>query len=243
MTEIIIMPKGTVMVEIKNEVKSQSYYNKWAREFVEKTWGKGLNIPIVLYNRKNSGRNGFFRYGYHMLGTVKDYYPIEIKLNTANLKKHDELLDTLKHELCHWYCCVSGLDFDDGDKDFEEQLKLVGARSTHTGDNKEQSLAIQEAVIRSTIKDTKFKIVRQDEIKNIIDMSLALKKWDWMKVLTVYNVYYKDMQVGLIAKCSGNNWIDLLNNDEAVWKPTRKALANELVGRAILYLEKNKEEN
>lgn len=243
MTETIIMPKGTVILELKNEIKSQDFYNEWAKDFVLRTWGKKLNISIVFYSRKNSNRQGFFRYSYRKLGDEREYFPVEIKLNVATLKNNDDLIDVLKHELCHWYCCVSELDFNDGDKDFEEQLKFVGASSTHTTDDTEQSLAIQEAIIRNTIKDTKFKTVKKAEVQNIIDRSLALKKWAWMDVIVVYNVYYKDMQVGLIAKCSGNNWIDLLNNDNAIWKPTRKALANELVGRAILYMEKNKEEN
>lgn len=225
-----------------NEIKTTKYYNEWAREFTKKIWNKELNIPIILFSRRNSSRYGFFKYSYYTCNGKIKYNPIEIKLNLSNLKTNDELIDTLKHELCHWYCCVSGLDFNDGDKDFEEQLNRIGAKSTYTGKNMIRSLAIQKAIINGTDKDTKFKVVAQDDIKYIIEKSIALKKWKWMKVSTVYNVFYKDMQVGMIAKCTGNNWIDLLNNDEATWKPTRKSLAHEIVGRAILYLEKNKEE-
>ena len=221
-----------------NEIKTIKYYNEWAREFTIKQWGMKLNINIELYSRKSS-RQGFLRYSWKNVDNKKSYFPLVIKMNVRAIDGHDEFINVLKHELCHWYCMMAGLNFKDGDKDFEEQLNIVGARSTMTSNDINESLAIQEAIINDALKETKFKTVKQSEIEYIIKKSKALSKWTWLDVITVYNVYYKDMQVGLIAKCSGNTWIDLLEQEKAYWMPTRKGLANQLVGNAIRYM-KNK---
>lgn len=40
--------------------------------------------------------------------------------------------DVLLHELCHWYCSITGKNSRDGSQDFEEELKRIGASSTKT---------------------------------------------------------------------------------------------------------------
>jgi len=100
-----------------------------AQFYAKELWDLDFDLPIVLNGRYKS-----------VMGSVhyKDREgKIPEKLVLAEFLfdgKHNELTldDTLLHELCHWYCSVSGKESRDNSRDFETELYKIGASSTGT---------------------------------------------------------------------------------------------------------------
>lgn len=100
-----------------------------AKFYAKELWGLNFDIPIVLNGRYKS-----------VMGSLhykdgKDKIPEKIMLAEFLFDgKHNELTidDTLLHELCHWYCSVTGKESRDNSRDFETELYRIGASSTGT---------------------------------------------------------------------------------------------------------------
>lgn len=82
-------------------------------------WGEELNVPISV-NYKHKDYLGMF---------VPNRL---IELSSEVVKNEYALVDTLLHELCHWYCYETGLDYDDDEQDFIDEVENTGC--TLTGD-------------------------------------------------------------------------------------------------------------
>src|SRR5699024_6097108 len=81
----------------------------------------------------------------------------------------DEVKDTIRHELCHWYCYTTGLNFRDGDKDFEMMLKYAKAQSSLT--TNKSSKIYQEAIASNQVT----RMGLSDLSYETVDKSLVLK--------------------------------------------------------------------
>lgn len=100
-----------------------------AKFYAKELWGLDFNLPIIL--------NGRYK---NIMGSL--YYkdreakiPEKIMLAGSLFDgKYNELTidDTLLHELCHWYCSISGKQSRDNSRDFEKELYKIGASSTGT---------------------------------------------------------------------------------------------------------------
>lgn len=92
--------------------------NDKARFYTKELWETNLTIPIKINTRLRTTHG---RYCFSHIDLSKNI------LNEGYLVD-----DTLLHELCHWYCHISGKQYDDYSKDFEDELKRIGASSTET---------------------------------------------------------------------------------------------------------------
>lgn len=204
------MLTGTQKLEMVKGIQSQEWYNKYAKQFVWDNWGMRLNVPVKLYNRRN-GMNGFFRF-MRLKEDITSRTPLEIKLNMFK-GNQEEIIGTLKHELCHWYCFVTNKDFSDGDKDFEETLLSVGAPSTY-GRGKEFSKLYQEGVINGTVNSVGFKGMEftqvDDRVYDVVCKGTILDD----KVYTRnyekgYELKYENTVLGYIFKVGAGHWVGI----------------------------------
>lgn len=177
----------------------------FAKQFTLATWGMKLNIPVITYNRE-SNRNGFFWYNKRIMR------PVEIKINLAS-RDNSEILDTLKHELCHWYCFVSGLGFKDGDKDFEGTLLSVGASSTHNR-SKEFSKLYQEGIVNGTVNRVGFKGMKftqvDDRVYGVVCKDTKLDRDSYTGHYEKgYELKYENVMLGYIFKVGNGCWVGI----------------------------------
>jgi len=88
-----------------------------AKFYAKELWGVDFDLHIKV-NKRFKSTLGRFK-------VIDD--DITIDISAALLD--NELLadDILIHELCHWYCYTSGLNFSDGSKDFKRIIRETGA--------------------------------------------------------------------------------------------------------------------
>ncbi len=88
-----------------------------AKFYAKELWGVDFDLPIKV-NKRFKSTLGRFQ-------VIDDNITIDISVALLD----NELLadDILIHELCHWYCYTSGLNFYDGSKDFKRILRETGA--------------------------------------------------------------------------------------------------------------------
>lgn len=85
----------------------------------QKHWKTSVSVPVEFCGRIKA------------LGSFRHREPSKaLKIKIKKGLEGEELIDTLLHELCHWYCFTNGLEYKDGSKDFEDELRRVGATST-----------------------------------------------------------------------------------------------------------------
>lgn len=119
----------------KQKDKYEKELEAYANKFLEKNYNTSLTIPIKISGRLTSS-GGYFKY--QMVDGNR--VPIDIHISERYVASalHDgqegleAILDTLKHELIHYVLCKTGKDFNDGDDEFESELKRlnVGASGT-----------------------------------------------------------------------------------------------------------------
>ena len=105
--------------------------NNAARDLARKYWGLELNVPV-----KENGRLrvalGRAVFTVNRLTGVLTPKHIELSTNLLTNYPDEIIIDVLKHELCHWALAVQGKPNNDGHPVFENELKRIGAHSTHT---------------------------------------------------------------------------------------------------------------
>lgn len=97
-------------------------YNDKAKFYSKELWNIEYDGEVVFNNRLRSSDGRF----------LSEDNIIEFNKALLTLNCKDYIDEVLLHELCHWYCYVSELEWDDGDFDFEEQIYLSGSRPTET---------------------------------------------------------------------------------------------------------------
>lgn len=221
------------------KVLTVKHLEKFAKQFTLDTWGMKLNIPVLTYRREGN-RNGFFRYNKRFMK------PVEIKINLAS-GTNSEIVDTLKHELCHWYCFVSGLNFKDGDKDFEATLNSVGACSTYSRGSDKDKL-YQQAVMNNEITRNGYKGTKFNKVTNPLvafEVMVAGTRFDrryYKRDLSSgFDTIYNGEYIGSIFKVDNGSWVAIDSNgklypsDTEVYAyRTRKRVSELLV---LEYLE------
>src|SRR5699024_306341 len=90
---------------------------QFAQDFAKNELGRELDIPVVEFNRMKC--SGAFRYSGYILHEKTREGALDIRIKLSEETTEEELKGTIKHEVIHWYCYVSYLDYHDGDKDFE----------------------------------------------------------------------------------------------------------------------------
>ncbi|MGJ0146899.1 SprT-like domain-containing protein [Staphylococcus hominis] len=214
-------------------IKTIEYYNEFAKQFVQEMWGQELDIPVEFNNRKRIASGSFDVYTDKHDTQRKGH--VKIDLVSKNLSSHEETIEVLKHELCHWYCYTNHLDFYDGDKDFENELSRVGASSTEFGYlNDKKTQFIQGMTKSNKLKKNGFSDAKYNKIT-------CEKMFDLIKeyspgildtystptsVDNAYEVYYKGQKLCYVFKYYGY-WITLVENgkqDKYKYKTRKKAL-------------------
>lgn len=211
-------------------IRTINFYEEYAKEFTLKTWGQKLNIPVITNNRGK--RAGAFYYRLRPEKTSS-----HIALNFKVIDTHEEAINTLKHELCHWYCFENGLQHKDGSYDFEKKLKEVGARSTHFGyGSNERSEFVQSAVLEGTMtlkgpESMKYKktdagtlITKMQEKKH----PFITKGFPRNYLSSPTEVYYEGEFIGYVFRY-GNKWLSL--DTGLVCYTSRKRMAMELMAK------------
>lgn len=105
--------------------KAEKLMTEFAREFLKNEYGLKLDIPIKV-NPRTSITHGMFYFN------PKDNIAVRISISKSMIEYNEEsfAISTLKHELVHYALFELGLPYHDGDKEFEKELKRVGASST-----------------------------------------------------------------------------------------------------------------
>lgn len=120
-----------------NQTQVEVQLTMYARNFLRDEYEMDMSIPLVLNGRlkRSMGRFMYMREGNR---------PVRVEMNRdfVNNNDIDLILDVLKHELVHYALCYKGMDFSDGDSDFENELSRLGVIS-------------QKDVDKITIKSTK----------------------------------------------------------------------------------------
>ena len=214
-------------------IKTIEYYNEFAKEFTKTTWGRELDIPVEFNNRKRIASGSFVVYTDKNDTQRKGH--VKIDLVSKNLSSHEETIEVLKHELCHWYCYTNHLDFYDGDKDFENELSRVGASSTEFGYlNDKKSQFIQDMTKSNKLKksgfsDAKYKKITREKMFDLIEeyKPKILNAYSTpMSVGNAYKVYYNDKKLCYVFKYHGY-WRTIVENgkqDGYKYKTRKKAL-------------------
>lgn len=103
-----------------------------AQNFAENDLGFSIAIPIKINGRIKALGNFTSRYSYFMRQAIA----INISKNHLIYDDYNMVLDTLKHELCHYYLFINGsTGWKDGQKEFENLLKKHGIASSGTSKN------------------------------------------------------------------------------------------------------------
>jgi SprT-like protein len=104
-----------------NETKLTVYAYNW----LITEYGIELNIPIYISKRLKA-TFGYFKH--------QNKIPLEIQLSydLINYQDEDTIIDVFKHELIHYVCFITGKQYKDGSRDFENELRRQGVSSTKT---------------------------------------------------------------------------------------------------------------
>lgn len=224
-----------------SNIQSIKTYTEIAKAFTLERFNQPLDIPIVINNRRRS-MSGCFIYKRKGLKERKSH--LRIELVTKNMKSHEEVVETLKHELCHWYCYTNHLDFSDGDIDFERVLYEQGVTSTHFGyQNKARSEFIQQNTINGNLKKHGFTNVQykkadaQKVLKIIKDTDHSIARsffFNEDSCERAKDVYLEGQYIGTIIK-DYNGFVSLYDIDcepkdvrNLIYK-RRKDLVQELI--------------
>lgn len=100
---------------------------KRTRELAKELFGMEFHFPVVENGRLTRALG---RYLYR--GRGKTIYPAKIELASRLLTNYnvETIESVIKHELTHWALSVKGIPFQDGDPEFEAEIRRVGAHST-----------------------------------------------------------------------------------------------------------------
>lgn len=224
-----------------SNIQSIETYTEIAKAFTLERFNQPLDIPIVINNRRRS-MSGCFIYKRKGLEERKSH--LRIELVTKKMKSHEEVVETLKHELCHWYCYTNHLDFSDGDVDFERVLYEQGVTSTHFGyQNKARSEFIQQNTINGNLKKHGFTNVQykkadaQKVLKIIKDTNHSIARsffFNEDSCERAKDVYLEGQYIGTIIK-DYNGFVSLYDIDcepkdvrNLIYK-RRKDLVQELI--------------
>ena len=99
----------------------------YAEQFLRETYGMKLYIPIEINGRLRRAQGRY-------ISAYDDIEPkrIELAKFLIDYGTDSVIKDTLKHELVHYAFHLQGLPFNDGDKEFEEELRRLGIRSSES---------------------------------------------------------------------------------------------------------------
>lgn len=207
-------------------IKTIEFYNNYAKEFTLKTWGKKLNVRVHFVSTKSY--YGMFRGRTDR--TFNRRTPLAINLSVVTLENHEKAIDTLKHELCHWYAYTEGQPFKDGQDFFENLLKSVGASSTCTGGHKELSNIIQgssESGRRKGSDNARFEKVEDTELSNKY-------KCVFFKLDSIYAVYEGSVFLGKVLRVKQGTrvgWIPDYSVGGTTYYSTRKSAFYDMFKR------------
>ena len=193
-------------------IRTIEYYNGFAKQFAEQTWQQTLDIPIVENKRRKKVAGAFL----YLRNTEqsRDGHK-RIDLSFKHLHSHEEVIETIKHELCRWYCYTNHLDFKDGDKDFEAELLKIKGTSSHFGYlDKDKSSFIQQKTVDDLIGHKGFKetTYRKIDKKRMIEMVRTYRphilNHQLYGIDRAYEVIYKGVKIGY-AFSYHNAWLTI----------------------------------
>lgn len=102
-----------------------SELNVMAKQFAKQYWNLDFNIEIRLNGRLSRSRARFcVRSGIFQM--------IEFQPSVLKYDSDENIIKTLKHEICHWALYNLKKPFRDGDEYFEKELIRIGSHSTGT---------------------------------------------------------------------------------------------------------------
>lgn len=148
---------------------------KMCKEIAKKYWELDFNIPVTINRRLNHTYGRYlFKYVRDQNGKVIKGVPtgIEISGKSFNNFSKFQMLDLLKHEVCHWACHVQGKPYSDGTRHFESELRRINASSTGVDmqkkgyKKKSEKLSKEKLTIRKKEKE-KIKEIKRGKIEDI----------------------------------------------------------------------------
>lgn len=149
-----------------------------------------LDIPVKIQHRHNGVSKGCLII--RKIADERRIYHHAIHLNLSAMNDHADAVDTLKHELCHWYCYVTGRDFRDGDADFEGTLRQFGVCSSEFGDaSLERSIFYQDMITGGVLKGNRIEGVKYTKVED--------ERYD-----SAYDVVWHGEIIGRIGKEDGS---------------------------------------
>lgn len=105
----------------------EEYYRSMAEQYAREYWGVELTCPIEFVNRDWRSLRGSFRINYET-----DECRIVMSHKVNQRMGTGPTLETLKHELVHWYLWSIGEPFDDDDPRFISECLRIGASISGT---------------------------------------------------------------------------------------------------------------
>lgn len=100
-----------------------------ADELSKRHWGKPCTIPVSWNGRLKKTMGRFM---YHERLGKREALRIELSKFAAQTLNEATWISVLLHELCHYHLFIAGQPFEDGHPRFEQELRRVGAATSHT---------------------------------------------------------------------------------------------------------------
>lgn len=162
-------------------------YETYCQEIALKYFDREFDLPVYISDEMPKSRYG--QYSSRKIrkgGKIVGHTGVSIAINKSYNFNYEELYDTLKHEVCHWACQMSGKAYKDGSINFESELYRIGASSTRMN-SKEASTAYQEKVISGAVN-------------RLGDTAFKFKEVPYGNFHSNYEVTYKGVKLGYIGK-------------------------------------------
>ncbi|MEC4565405.1 hypothetical protein L8C07_05560 [Paenibacillus sp. CMAA1739] len=122
---------------------TEEYLQEEAARLVEKHWGIDEK-PIIVMDFSESVELQSGLMGGACFNTRGKFIEFWSEINRQ--MEHQEVLDMLLHELCHWYLFITGEEYRDNDVRFVKELIKLGIGHTHNSSNKEAAKAYKIAL-------------------------------------------------------------------------------------------------
>lgn len=114
--------KSIIKLSPKQKLEIQKDLIDYAEKFLHDNYNMKLGVPIEIDGRLTRSGGSF----HSTRGRVSLKIKMSERFIGCALLDPEEgilaILDVLKHELIHYVCCELGLNYSDGDYDFEKEL-------------------------------------------------------------------------------------------------------------------------
>ncbi|SEB46467.1 SprT-like domain-containing protein [Paenibacillus sp. GP183] len=110
-------------IKLKLSTREVEGLTNLARDIAMKYWGLDFNIPVIINPRLKRSTYGRFIYNKKT--------PLRIEISGYSIRNLyiTEIIDLMKHEVCHYACFIMQKQLSDGSRFFEGELKRINSTS------------------------------------------------------------------------------------------------------------------